>query len=77
MDLLKQKCNVEVSRLTKSKYGKTEVIQEGCRTIKSIGMPYYQEGCNIGCLTWSKVLIGHPSENSKRKPCKTNSKILG
>ena len=45
--------------------------------ILSIGMPYYQEGCNIGCLTWSMVLIGHPSENPKRKPCKTNSKLLG
>ena len=43
----------------------------------SIGMSYYQEGCNIDHLTWSKVLIGHPSENPERKPCKTNSKILG
>ena len=39
-------------------------------------MSYYQEGCNIDHLTWSKVLIGHPSENPERKPCETNSRIF-
>ena len=70
MDLLKKReCNVEIPRLTKSKYGKTESnsrlkwLNYVLYLILSIGMPYYQEGCNIDYLTRSKVLIGHPSEN--------------
>jgi hypothetical protein len=65
------------------KYGKTENVSElkcwiiDLYFILSIGIPYNQEGCNIGSLTWSKVLIGYPSENPEGKPCKTNSKILG
>jgi len=43
----------------------------------SIGMSYYQEGCNIDYLTRSKVLIDHPSENPERKPLRTNLEILG
>ena len=35
--------------------------------ILSIGMPYYQEGCNIDWLTRSKVLIGHPKWESWEK----------
>ena len=81
MDLLKIKCNVEAPRLTKSKYGKTEVIQGSSDfvlyLILRIGMPYYQEECNIDYLTWSKVLIGPPSENPERKPLTTNSVLLG
>ena len=69
-------------RLTKTKYGKTEVIQglsvwHVLHFILTIGMSYYQEGYNIDYLTLSKVLIGHPSEKHERKLCKTNSKILG
>ena len=45
--------------------------------ILSIGMPYYQEGCNIDYLTRSKVLINHPSEDPERKPLRTNLEILG
>ena len=45
--------------------------------ILSIGMPYYQEGCNIDYLIWSKVLIGHPSENPERKPLITNFVLPG
>ena len=44
--------------------------------ILSIGMPYYQEGCNIDYLTRSKVLIDHPSEDPERKPLRTNLEIL-
>ena len=40
-------------------------------------MPYYQEGCNIDCLTRSKMLIGHPSENLGRKPLRTNLVLFG
>ena len=39
-------------------------------------MPYYQGGCNIDDLTRSKVLIGHPSEDTKRKPMRTNLVLL-
>jgi len=71
--------------LKSQKYGKTEMFQNSSvglvisdlYFILSIGIPYNQEGCNIGSLTWSKVLIGYPSENPEGKPCKTNSKILG
>ena len=79
MDLLKKReCNVEISRLTKSKYGKTGVIQSSSGLnfvlylILRIGLSYYQEGCNIDYLTQSKVLIDHPSENLDRKPLRTN-----
>ena len=81
--LLKKKlCNVGIPRSRKSKYGKAEVIRLkwlNCvlYLILSIGMPYYQEGCNIDYLTRSKVLIGHPSEIPERKPCETNSRIFG
>jgi len=44
--------------------------------ILSIGMPYYQEGCNIDYLTRSKVLIDHPCEDPERKPLRTNIEIL-
>ena len=44
--------------------------------ILSIGMPYYQEGCNIDYLTRSKVLIVNPWEDPERKPLRTNIKIL-
>ena len=44
--------------------------------ILSIGMFYYQEGCNIDCLTRSKVLIDHPCEDPERKPLRTNLEIL-
>ena len=65
MDLLKERrYNVEIPRLTKSKYDKTEVIQGssdcGLYLILGIDMPYYQEGCNIDYLTRSKVLIDNP-----------------
>ena len=73
MNLLKKKeCNVEIPRLTKSKYGKTESNSKlkwlNCvlYLILSIDMPYYQEGCNINYLTRSKVLIDHPSEDPER-----------
>ena len=45
--------------------------------ILSIGTPYYQERCNIDCLTRSKMLIDHPSEETERKPLRTNLEILG
>ena len=45
--------------------------------ILSIGMPYYQEGCNIDYLTRSKVLIDDPCENTERKPLRTNFVLLG
>ena len=84
MDLFKKReCNVEISRLTKSKYGKTGVMQSSSGLnfvlylILSIGMSYYQEGCNIDYLTRSKVLIDHPSENPERKSLRTNLEILG
>ena len=44
--------------------------------ILSIGMSYYQEGCNINYLTRSKVLIDNPWENPKRKPLRANIEIL-
>jgi len=44
--------------------------------ILSIGMPYYQEGCNIDYLTRSKVLIVNPSEDPERKPLRTNLETL-
>ena len=44
--------------------------------ILSIGMPYYQEGCNIDYLTRSKVLIDNPWEDPERKPLRTNIEIL-
>ena len=43
--------------------------------ILSIGMPYYQEGCNIDYLTRSKVLIDHPCEDPERKSLRTNLEI--
>ena len=74
MDLLKKReCNVEIPRLTKSNYGKTESnlrlkwLNYVSYLILSIGMPYYQEGCNIDYLTLSKVLIDQPSEDPERK----------
>ena len=42
----------------------------------SIGMSYYQDGCNIVYLTRSEVLIDHPSEDPERKPLRTNLEIL-
>ena len=82
MDLLKERrYNVEIPRLTKSKYGKTEVILGSSSLlvfyILSIDMLYYQEGCNIDYLTRSKVLIDHPCEDPERKPLRTNLEILG
>ena len=44
--------------------------------ILSIGMPYYQEGCNIDYLTRSKILIDNPWEDPERKPLRTNIEIL-
>ena len=44
--------------------------------ILSIGMPYYQEGCNIDYLTRSKVLIDDPCEDPERKPLWTNLETL-
>ena len=44
--------------------------------ILSIGMPYYQGGCNIDYLTRSKVLEDNPWEDPKRKPLLTNLEIL-
>ena len=44
--------------------------------ILSIGMPYYQEGCNIDCFTQSKVLIDNPWEDPKRKPLRADIEIL-
>jgi hypothetical protein len=44
--------------------------------ILSIGMPYYQEGCNVDYLTQSKVLIVGPWEDPERKPLRTNLEIL-
>ena len=44
--------------------------------ILSIGILYYQEGCNIDYLTRSKLLIGHPSEDPERKYLRTNLEIL-
>ena len=81
--LLKKKlCNVGIPRSRKSKYGKAEVIRLkwlNCvlYLILSIGMPYYQEGCNIDYLIRSKVLIGHPSEDPKREPLRNNLVLLG
>jgi len=48
----------------------------GLYLILSIGMPYYQEGCNIDYLTRSKVLIDDPWEDPERKPLRTNIEIL-
>ena len=54
------------SQSQKSKYGKTESNSRlkwlNCvlYLILSIGMSYYQEGCNIDYLTRSKVLIDDP-----------------
>ena len=65
------------------KYGKTENVSElkcwiiDLYFILSIGIPYYQKGCNIDYLTRSKVLIGHPSENPERKPLRTNFVLPG
>ena len=44
--------------------------------ILSIGMPYYQKGCNIDYLTRSKVLIDNPWEDPERKPLRINIEIL-
>ena len=83
MDLLKKReCNVEIPSLTKSKYGKTESNSRlkwlNCVSylIFSIGITYYQEGCNIDYLTRSKVLIDHPSEDPERKSLRTNLEIV-
>ena len=71
--LKKRECNVEIPSLTKSKYGKTESnsrlkwLNYVLYLILSIGMSYYQEGCNIDYLTRSKVLIDHPSKDPERK----------
>ena len=81
--LKKRECNVEIPRLTKSKYGKTESnsrlkwLNYVLYLILSIGMSYYQEGCKIDYLTRSKVLIDHPCEDPERKPLRTNLEILG
>ena len=83
MDLLKEK----IMQCWNPKFKKVKVWQRWSDSrfkwlkcvlflILSICMPYYQEGCNIDHLTWSKVLIGHPSENPERKPCETNSRIF-
>ena len=84
MDLLKKReCNVEIPRLTKSKYVKTESNSRlkwlNCvlYLILNISMSYYQEGCNIAYLTRSEVLIDHPSEDPERKPLRTNLEIFG
>ena len=84
MDLFKKReCNVEIPRLTKSKYGKTESnsrlkwLNYVLYLILSICMPYYQGGCNIDDLTRSKVLIGHPSEDPERKSLRNNLVPLG
>ena len=44
--------------------------------ILSIGMPYYQERCNIDYLTRLKVLIDNPLEDPERKPLIANIEIL-
>ena len=77
-----RECNVEIPKI-----GKVKVWQDWSNSrlkwlscvlylILSIGMPYYQEGCNIDYLTWSKVLIDDPWEDPERKPLRTNIEIL-
>ena len=66
-------CNVEISKLKKIKVwqsrsnSRLKWLKCVWYLILSIGMSYYQEGCNISCLTWSKVLIGHPKWESWEK----------
>jgi hypothetical protein len=65
MDLLKTSTMLEVLKLELQKYGKIEdlqaqVIDSVLYWFLSLGMLYYQEGCNISSKTRSKVLISWP-----------------
>jgi hypothetical protein len=62
MDLLKTSALLEALKLELQKYGKVEdpqaqVVDSVLYLFLSIGMMYYQEGCNISSNTRSKVLI--------------------
>ena len=62
--------------MARLKWLKAQVIELCFIFNLSIGMSYYQDGCNIVYLTRSEVLIDHPSEDPDRKPLRTNLKIL-
>ena len=83
MDLRKRMfCNVGIPKLKKTKVwqswrnSRLEWLKCALYLILSIGMPYYQEGCNIDYLTRSKVLIDNSWEDPERKPLRTNIEIL-
>ena len=61
MDVLKSKAKLEALKWKLIKYGKVEDIQahevDRCfYLILSIGMSYYQEGCNFRFMTKSSAL---------------------
>jgi hypothetical protein len=67
MDVLKSKAMLKALKWILVKYGKTEDIQtqeiNKCFYLfLSIGMSYYQEGCNISELTKSKFSLVDLSE---------------
>jgi hypothetical protein len=67
MDVLKSKAMLKALKWILIKYGKNEDIQaqeinKVFLLFLSIGMPYYQEGCNISELTKSECSLVDLSE---------------